>query len=46
MDTWKCLPGWHGDGSSTSMLTRPPSNSTTQPQSLLDMSTQRGFPLY
>ena len=46
MDTWKCLPGWRGDGSSTSMLTRPASNSTTQAQNLLDMSTQRGYPLY
>lgn len=46
MDNWRCLPGWRGDGTTTSMLTRPPSNSATQAQNLLDITSQGGYPLY
>lgn len=46
MDKWKCLPGWRGDGSANSMLTRPPSHSITQGQSVLAMTAQKGYPMY
>ncbi|XP_066936669.1 nucleoporin SEH1-like [Clytia hemisphaerica] len=46
MDTWKCLPSWRGDGTTTSILTRPASNSMSQAQNILDMSTQKSYPMY